>query len=130
MDPGTIIGISTLGVAIVAIGGIALFTRKNRSRASNSSKKSSGSNSSKKSSSSNKSNYDIGTEHFDKKTGEMYRVGPLLLPHEKDKKEDWIDILNSPHINEETKNEILASLGRGKKSSNKKSKNSRKNKKK
>jgi len=117
-DLGTIIGISTLGVAVVAIGGLALFTRKNRSRRSKSSKKSS--------SSSNKSNYDIGTEHFDKKTGEMYRVGPLLLPHEKEKKEDWTDILNSPHINQETKNEILASFARGKKSSNKKTKKQKK----
>jgi hypothetical protein len=121
-DLGIIIGISTLGVAVVAIGGLALFTRKNRSRRSKSSRKSS--------SSSNKSNYDIGTEHFDKKTGEMYRIGPLLLPHEKDKKEDWADILNSPHINQETKDQILASLGRGKKSSNKKSRKSKKNKKK
>jgi hypothetical protein len=118
-DLGTIIGISTLGVAVVVIGGLTLFTRKTRSRRSKSSKKSS--------SSSNKSNYDIGTEHFDKKTGEMYRVGPLLLPHEKEEKEDWADILNSPHINQETKNEILASLGRGKKSgNNKKSKKQKK----
>ena len=30
-DPATIIGISTLAVAVVAIGGLALSTRKNKS---------------------------------------------------------------------------------------------------
>lgn len=120
-DPATIIGISTLGVAVVAIGAIALSkkTRKNRSRTSSSSSKSSRRKI-------DNSNYDIGTQHFDKKTGEMYRVGPLLLPHEKDKKEDWDDILNSPDINQETKDQILATLGRGKKSSNKKTKKQKK----
>jgi hypothetical protein len=117
-DLGIIIGSTLAGVVI--IGGLALFTRKNRSRRSKSSKKSSSS------IKSDGSNYDNGTVHFDKKTGEMYRVGPLLLPHEKDKKEDWADILNSPHINQETKNEILASLGRGKKSFNKKTRKQKK----